>query len=182
MRKLKKQPGSTRALEPVKKETIDKSVADVPSVLSLTPPHDTDNSVLPVTHNAVKEFSYSICWEGCRTIRSRPTLRYFYGHPCTDMRQPTNLNTDTFLWILIDQLPITVAARSEAWTVFARSNTGVVGSSLTWGMDACVRLFCVCVILGVGSGLTTSWSPVQEVLPTVYRLRNWKKEPRSKGL
>jgi hypothetical protein len=33
-------------------------------------------------------------------------------------------------------------------------------------MDACVRLFCVCVVLCVGSGLVTSWSPVQGVLPT----------------
>jgi hypothetical protein len=36
-----------------------------------------------------------------------------------------------------------VAARSTAWTVFARSNTGIVGSNPTWGMDVCVRLFCL---------------------------------------
>jgi hypothetical protein len=30
-----------------------------------------------------------------------------------------------------------------AWTVFTRSNTGIVGSNPTWGMDVCVRLFCV---------------------------------------
>jgi hypothetical protein len=40
----------------------------------------------------------------------------------------------------------------------------------------CVRLFCVCVVLCVGSGLPTGWSPVQGVLPTVYRLRNWKSD------
>jgi hypothetical protein len=72
------------------------------------------------------------------------------------------------------QLPITVAARSKAWTVFARSNTGIVGSNLTRGMDVCVRVFCVFVVLCVGSGLATGWSPVKGVLPTVYRLRNWK--------
>jgi hypothetical protein len=33
-----------------------------------------------------------------------------------------------------DKLPITVA----------RSNTGVVGSNPTRGMDVCVRLFCLC--------------------------------------
>jgi hypothetical protein len=43
----------------------------------------------------------------------------------------------------------------------------------------CVRLFCVCVILCVGSGLATGWSPSES-----YRLckwlRNWKKKrPRS---
>jgi hypothetical protein len=54
----------------------------------------------------------------------------------------------------------------------ARSNIGVVGSNPTQGMDVCVRLFCVCVVLCVGSGLTTGRSPVEGVLPTVYKLRN----------
>jgi hypothetical protein len=40
--------------------------------------------------------------------------------------------------------PITVAARSEAWTVFARSNAGIVSSNPTRGMDVSVRLFCLC--------------------------------------
>jgi hypothetical protein len=35
-------------------------------------------------------------------------------------------------------------------------------------------LFCVYVVLCVGSGLATGRSPVQGILPTVYRLRNWK--------
>jgi hypothetical protein len=39
--------------------------------------------------------------------------------------------------------PIAVAARSKAGTVFARSNTEIVGSNTTEGMDVCVRLFCV---------------------------------------
>jgi hypothetical protein len=60
-------------------------------------------------------------------------------------------------------LSIAVAARSEAWTVFARSNAGIMGSNPTQGMDVCVRFFCVCI----GSGLETGWSPVQGVLPTV---------------
>jgi hypothetical protein len=38
-------------------------------------------------------------------------------------------------------------------TVFACSKAGVVGSNPTRGMDVCVRLFCVCVVLCVGSGL-----------------------------
>jgi hypothetical protein len=48
--------------------------------------------------------------------------------------------------------PITVAARSKAWTVFARSNTEIVGSNPTQGMDVCIVcvysvfvLFCVLV-------------------------------------
>jgi hypothetical protein len=41
-------------------------------------------------------------------------------------------------------------------------------------MDVCLRLFCVCV----GSGLATGWFPVQGVLPTVLRLRNWSETKR----
>jgi hypothetical protein len=42
--------------------------------------------------------------------------------------------------------PITEAARSEAWTVFGRSNIGIVGSKPTQAMDVCVCLFCVCLV------------------------------------
>jgi hypothetical protein len=71
-------------------------------------------------------------------------------------------------------MPITVAARSKAWTIFARSNAGILGSNPAQGMDVCVRLFCVCVVLCAGSGLTTGWPPVLEVLPTVYRIKKLK--------
>jgi hypothetical protein len=50
---------------------------------------------------------------------------------------------------------MTVAARSRASTVFARWNTGVVVSKPTKGMDVCLRLFCVCALLCVGSGLAS---------------------------
>jgi hypothetical protein len=78
--------------------------------------------------------------------------------------------------VITNKLPIAVAARSKAWTVFARSDAVIVGSNPTQGMYVCVRLFYVCVILCVGSGLTTGWSLVQGVLLTVYRLGNWKKK------
>jgi hypothetical protein len=65
------------------------------------------------------------------------------------------------------QLSITLVARFKAWTVFARSNTGIMSSHPTWGMDVCVRLSCVCAVLCAGRGLATGWSPVQGVLPTV---------------
>jgi hypothetical protein len=75
------------------------------------------------------------------------------------------------------------AAWSKEWTVFDRSNTGIVGSNSTRDMDACVRLFCVCVALCVASGFATGWSPVHGVLPTVYRIKKLKKKrPRYKGL
>jgi hypothetical protein len=65
-----------------------------------------------------------------------------------------------------------MAALSKAESVFARSNTGIVGSNLNRGMDICERLFRVCVVLCVGCGLATGRSPVQGVLPTAYSLRN----------
>jgi hypothetical protein len=49
--------------------------------------------------------------------------------------------------------PITVVEHSKAWSVFARSNAGIVVSKPNKGIDVCVRLFCVCVVLCVGSGL-----------------------------
>jgi hypothetical protein len=43
-------------------------------------------------------------------------------------------------------LPITVAARSKAWTVFVRSKTGIVGSTSTQDMDVCVCVYSVFVL------------------------------------
>jgi hypothetical protein len=40
-------------------------------------------------------------------------------------------------------LPVTVAERSEAYTVFTRSEAGTMGSNPTQGMD--VQCLCVCV-------------------------------------
>jgi hypothetical protein len=62
----------------------------------------------------------------------------------------------------------------EINTAFTRSNTGVVGSNLTRGMDVCVRLFCVCVVVCIGRRLATGWFPVQGVLPTLYRIKKLK--------
>jgi hypothetical protein len=62
-----------------------------------------------------------------------------------------NLSTANVLNFVAQRVikPITVAARSEAWTLFASSYTGIVGSNATQGMDVCVLLFCVCVALCV---------------------------------
>jgi hypothetical protein len=61
------------------------------------------------------------------------------------------------------QEPITVASRYKAWTVFARSNTGIEGSNPTHGTP----LFCVCVVLRVGSGIVTGLIP-RPKSPTDY--------------
>jgi hypothetical protein len=52
---------------------------------------------------------------------------------------------------VLSTLPIAVTARSKARTVFARSNTEIVGSNPTGGMDVCVfcvRFFCVYIVSG----------------------------------
>jgi hypothetical protein len=118
----------------------------------------------------------------CRNfMTSRATIN---KHSTSNFQQNFNEGVRyIFLWVMtpsifrlygVELLPITVAARSKAWTVFARSNSGIVGSNLTRGMDVSLLLFCVCVVLCLGSGLATGWSPVQGVIPTVYRLRNCK--------
>jgi hypothetical protein len=56
-----------------------------------------------------------------------------------------------------------------AWNVFARLNTGIVGSNPARGMDVCVCS--VFVFSCVGSGLAKGWSLVQGVLPTVYKCK-----------
>jgi hypothetical protein len=47
--------------------------------------------------------------------------------------------------ILLLIMPITVAARSKAWTAFARSNAGVLGSNPSQGMYICVCFYSVFV-------------------------------------
>jgi hypothetical protein len=58
--------------------------------------------------------------------------------------------------------PITVAALSKAWNVFARSNIGIVVSNPTQGMDVCFYFVFV-----LYSGLASGLSPVEGGLPTV---------------
>jgi hypothetical protein len=48
---------------------------------------------------------------------------------------------NNFLRRVIWEMPSTVAALSKAWNASARSNTGIVGSNPTQGMDACL---CLC--------------------------------------
>jgi hypothetical protein len=51
-----------------------------------------------------------------------------------------------FVW-RIRRLLITVASRCKAWSVFALSNAGIVGSNATQGMIVSVHLFWVCAVL-----------------------------------
>jgi hypothetical protein len=89
----------------------------------------------------------------------------------------THDSNGSFVSRTTEMMPITVA-----WTVFTRSNAGIVGSNPTQGMNVCLRFFCVYVVLCVDSGLALGWSPFQVVLPPVHRLRNWKISQGPQGL
>jgi hypothetical protein len=57
------------------------------------------------------------------------------------------LAPETLYFLVIPQINlITVAAHSTAWTIFARSNTGIVGSNPTWDMDICVCVYSLFVL------------------------------------
>jgi hypothetical protein len=45
-----------------------------------------------------------------------------------------------------EPLPITVAARYKAWTVFARSDAGIVGLNPNQDMDICVCVYSMFVL------------------------------------
>jgi hypothetical protein len=74
---------------------------------------------------------------------------------------------DIFLWNEFQQTTrrfvSTMAARSKAWTVFARLNAGVVGFN---PLEAWMFV-CVYSVFVLGSGLATGWSLIQGVLPNV---------------
>jgi hypothetical protein len=73
-------------------------------------------------------------------------------------------------YITYDVTPITVAARSKAWTSsLARTLGSWIRIPLKAWMSVCV--YSVCVVLCVSSGLAMDWSPVQGVLPTVHRIK-----------
>jgi hypothetical protein len=53
--------------------------------------------------------------------------------------------------LLINAQPVTVAERSKACTVFARSEVGIVGLNPIQGMDVWCLCVCVCVCVCVGA-------------------------------
>jgi hypothetical protein len=81
------------------------------------------------------------------------------------------MNTNYFLAFI--SLPFTGAARSKTWTVFAQWNTVAWFQSHSRHECLCAFMLC-CVVLCVGSGLATGWSPSKESYCLCIRLRNWK--------
>jgi hypothetical protein len=54
-----------------------------------------------------------------------------------------NFNCTVHMFLHLYDMPITVAMRSKAWTVFARSNAGIMGSNPIQGMDVCLCVYSV---------------------------------------
>jgi hypothetical protein len=102
-------------------------------------------------------------------------VRLFWGAVALRVSRP--------LFILTKRrTPVTVAERSKACTVFARSEAGIwvriPHKAWMFGVCVCVcvcmRLFRVYSVLCLGRGLATSWSPVKGVLPSIKWTRNWE--------
>jgi hypothetical protein len=68
---------------------------------------------------------------------------------------------------VVNLTPITVVTQPKTWIVFARSNAGVVDSNPTLGMDVYLRLFYLCAVLCVDSGLCDGLIPFPRS-PTDY--------------
>jgi hypothetical protein len=123
------------------------------------------------------------CVCSCRQFPLLAVFTFYYLCFTTRIRKSDLVYQSHSILGLFTLPPISVTVRSKAWTVFARSNAGIVGSNPTQGMDVYERLFCFCFVLCVGIGLATGWSPVQGILPSVYKIKKLKKRPRSnKGL
>jgi hypothetical protein len=72
-----------------------------------------------------------------------------------------------------------VAARSKARSIFARSNTGIVDSNPTWGMDVSVHLCCVCAVLCVQVEALQQADPPQRSPTDCVKHEETEKRPSS---
>jgi hypothetical protein len=72
-------------------------------------------------------------------------------------------------WTIWHRMPITVAARSRAWTIFAPSDSGIVGSNPIQGMDVCI-----CIALCIGTASRRAYHSSKESYRLCKKLlRNW---------
>jgi hypothetical protein len=96
--------------------------------------------------------------------------------PRGSITRPISLHWVLFIRINNWTEPVTVTARSKAWTVFAFSDVGIVGSNPTQGVDVwCVYTFILCLCCPV-----FRYRPYDELItrprsPTVCEklVRNW---------
>jgi hypothetical protein len=101
--------------------------------------------------------------------------------------------------LAINMKPLDGRWREWTYSDFVINSLGCLiadhGGRAVWGMNRflpheqwdCEFEFhskheCLCAsILCVGSGFATGWSPVEGVLPTVYRWKNWKRGQGPQG-
>jgi hypothetical protein len=110
----------------------------------------------------------SLFWKNKPGLKRSPCCTSVSVNPLYQIWMPEPV----FMKLGMYNVPIAVAAPSKAWIAFACSNTWIVCSNPTRGMDVCV--YSVFVLFCVSSGLATGWSCVQGILPTVYRIKKLK--------
>jgi hypothetical protein len=76
--------------------------------------------------------------------------------------------------ILKKVVPITVAARTEAWNVFDLSDTRILWVRIPLEAWMSICLYSVHMLSCEGSGLETGWSHVQGVLPSVHKINKFR--------
>jgi hypothetical protein len=91
-----------------------------------------------------------LCWTKHRKLLN-PVMTQFHRlvNTCNYLQSRFNSCPWGILWRLFpvtDCLPVTVTARSKAWTVFARSDAGIVGLNPSQGIDVCVCVYSVFVL------------------------------------
>jgi hypothetical protein len=83
------------------------------------------------------------------------------------------INLASYAWlawkvcVLIEEPPITVAARFTVWNALVCSNTGIAVRNPTRVMSVLTSVF---MLSCVGCGLMTGLSPIQGVLPPVHNI------------
>jgi hypothetical protein len=106
-----------------------------------------------------------------RTSTKRRQIRKFHWDVCF-------FKTTKLLCIFSyykKELPVTVAKRSRhvLSSLARKPGSWVRIPHKAWMFGVCMSLICIWVLC-LGTGLATSWSPVQGVLPPVMWSRNWK--------
>jgi hypothetical protein len=121
-----------------------------------------------------------IRYDNITVLGSAPFIRGWML--CASKKMPQSDVKDPNGWLFTSvklAVPIAVTARLRHELSWLAQTLGIVGSNPIRGMDVCiVCIYSVCVVLCAGRGLTTGWSPVQRVLPTVCTIKKLKKRPR----